>query len=218
MAQLMMVNPRRRKRRTTKKKVTRARRPRRRVTTAKSRSPARRYRRNPIARRGGAGIMNQQVIPAAVAASGALGLDVIWGWLPIPMNIKTGAFRHVAKGAGAIAMGMVASQFMNRKTAMDLSTGALTVVIHGAMREMAQGMMPNVPLGYYSAGMPVGEYVNGMGEYTDGNMGAYITGAATSPYLAADTLSKPFAGPSAREIAQTELDTCLEKEGRNTTY
>jgi len=221
MAQLMMVNPRKRsgrKRRTpaqvraTKKLVASNRRQKNPATRRRSpvRSVTRRYKRNPA--RNAQGIINQQLMPAATNASGALALDIIWGFLPIPVNIKAGPMKHIAKGAGAIALGMVAKNVVNAATAKALSQGALTVVMHDAMREIAQRMMPNVPLGYYSAGTPMG-----VGEYMPG-LGAYIGGEGSSPYLSADMLSKPFAGPSPADTAKADLNRCLENEDNMGCY
>lgn len=225
MAELMLVNPRKRRKarspaqkRATARLVSRNRKrrknpaprravARRSVSAVKRRSPARRvvaaarkrrYRRNPSGR----GIVNTALIPAAVAATGALSLDVLWNFLPLPEALKTGPLRHVAKGAGAIGLGWLAGKVVNKKVAGQLATGALTVVTYNAMREMMARFMPNVNMGYYSAGMNagVGAYVdNGLGAYVNG-VGAYIGGPVTSPYLAADTLSEPFAGPSAAQV------------------
>ena len=199
MAELMLVNPRkRRKRRRTK---TRARR--RTTVRRRARSVSRR-RRNPVRR---SGKIMDQVMPAATNAMGALALDIAWSYLPLPMGIKTGPFRHVAKGLGAIAIGMFAGNIVSRSTAKAMSQGALTVVIHGAMREVTQQMMPNVSLGYYSPGMPagVGQYVSGLG-----GLDAYTSGGGSvSPYLADDTLAKPFAGPSAAQA-------CAAREATHT--
>ena len=201
MGQLMLVNPRKRrkKRRKTRTRKTVARR---RPATRRRSTVKRRRRRNPTAR----GMIQSQLMPAATHAMGALSLDILWSYLPVPMNIKTGPFKHVAKGIGAIAIGMIAGNVINRSTARAMSQGALTVVMHDAMREVTQQMLPNVPLSYYSPGMPsgVGEYVSGLGAYTSG-------GGSASPYLAADTLAKPFAGPSA-------ADVCLESEGNMGCY
>lgn len=150
------------------------------------------------------------VQPAFMGAAGALTLDIAWGYLPIPMTMKTGMMRHVAKGIGAIGLGYLVNMVATKRTADEMTRGAMTVVLHGAMREAAQQFMPNVPLdglGYYSAGAPagVGAYVNGLGAYV-GSEGA------ASPYLAADTLHQPFAGPSAAQMAQAKTQECLESE------
>ncbi|MES9901025.1 MAG: hypothetical protein ABW148_18665 [Sedimenticola sp.] len=159
-------------------------------------------------------MVNSQLLPAATNAMGALSLDILWSYLPVPMNIKTGPFKHVAKGIGAIAIGMLAGNVINKRTARAMSQGALTVVMHDAMREVTQQMLPNVPLSYYSPGMPAGG--SGFNEYTTGGLGAYTSGGSSaSPYLAADTLAKPFQGPSAATVA---AETCLESEGNMGCY
>ncbi len=150
------------------------------------------------------------VQPAFMGAAGALSLDIAWGFLPIPLNLKTGMMRHVVKGIGALGLGYLVNMVATRKTADEMTKGAMTVVLHGAMREAAQQFMPNVPLdglGYYSAGAPAGvaAYVNGLGAYV-GSEGA------PSPYLAADTLNKPFEGPSAAQMAHAKAQGCLENE------
>lgn len=211
MGQLMLVNPR--KRRKTRRKPTAKRKVtvRRRATPARRRKTTRvtRRRRNPITTKN---IVDSQITPALTAASGALGLDILLGFMPIPDQFKIGPFRHVIKGAGAIVMGMVASQFLTKKTAEQMATGALTVVMHDAMKEVAQNAMPNLPLGYYNAGLPV----NGMGEYVNGlnglgTVGAYMPDANIDPYLAADTLSRPFAGASSAQ--ETEMRMAAECNG-----
>jgi hypothetical protein len=146
-------------------------RPRRRVAR-------RRYSRNPI-RGGMRGILNGLVIPAATAGAGALGLDIIWGYVPIPVTLKTGPARHVVKGLGAIVMGMAVGALANRRLGNTMALGALTVTMHDAMRELVANTMPQVPLGYYSPGMPVG---------SDPRLGYYV-GAQHAP-----------TGPSSEEM------------------
>lgn len=135
-----LTNPRRRKRKTYRKR-----------------------RSNPSPRRTGIqGMLNTQIIPAAVAGSGALALDVIMGYLPLPVELKIGPGRYLVKGAGAILMGMAAEMLVAKSTARQLATGALTVVMHDAMKEATIMYAPNIPLG---------EYVSGMGEYVSGYPG-----------------------------------------------
>jgi len=218
MAELMLVNPRKRRkgRRTAAQKAAtrkliaynrRKKNPSRPVTRRRKvvarRRPAapvrykRRYKRNPSNR----GIMNSTVIPAAVAGAGALTLDILWGFVPLPAALKTGVLSHAAKGAGAIGLGYLAGMVTNKRTAGQLASGALTVVFHDIYRELATKFMPNLGMGeytagmgYYSAGQPVGmgEYTAGMGEYADGNI---------DPYLSQGNLSSPFNGPSAPQVA-----------------
>lgn len=144
-------------------------------------------------------VMNRNVMPAFQGAAGGLLLDVVWGYVPDVggLNLKAGQLRHVFKGVGAIGLGMVAQQFMRPATATALTTGALTTVMHTAMREMLPMLGLNIPLGYYNAGeiaspqyadnnmgeymgqVPYGTPLTPMGEYMgpdDGNMSYYETG------------------------------------------
>jgi len=157
------ANPVRRRRRRPARRRRRASRlgmyvanPRRRRRTAR-----RRYRRNPMTVRG---ILNGMVIPAAQAGAGAVLLDVAWGYVPIPDNIKNGAMRHVAKGLGAIVLGWGVGKVAGRKMGDTMAMGALTVTFHAAFRELTQQFLPQVNLAYYSAG-PTAGYDPQLGYY-----------------------------------------------------
>lgn len=126
-------------------------------------------------------------MPAATAAGGALALDVIMGLLPVPSTLKTGPLRHVVKGAGAIGMGMAAGMFVKPETARLFATGALTVAMHDAAREMVGRFMPGVPLagneydefGFdemlgYQAGGSDSEFADDLLGIYDDNLGAYV--------------------------------------------
>lgn len=100
-------------------------------------------------------IINRQLQPAAIQASGAIGLDVIYGYFGnfIPAQLNTGMMRHVTKGVVALGMGFVVSNFVKNATANEMSKGALTVVMHDAFKEALQQFMPAIPLGdvgYYN--------------------------------------------------------------------
>lgn len=121
----------------------------------------RRYRRNPTIK----GIINSLVMPAASAAGGALALDFLWSYVPIPPAIKDGPMRHVAKGLGAVVLGQLVGMVGNKRLGDTMAMGALTVTFHNAFKEMAAQYMPNVNLsgvGYYSAGANAG-YDSGLG-------------------------------------------------------
>lgn len=196
MAEMLIMNPARRKRKARKKPVKRRSKTvaKRASSVTRRKSTTRRYRKNPIRRRksGIGNIMGTAIIPSAIAAGGAIGLDVIMGYLPVPDTLKTGPMRHLVKGAGAIGMGMLAGMFLKPKTAELITTGALTVVMHNAGKEMLQNFAPDVKLGtveddyeelsYVSPGMPVGEYLN---EYVadDDGMDAYLQGISLEEEL-----------------------------------
>ena len=136
---MYVSNPRRRKKAVRRRRPTRSRR-------------RMRIRRNPTMR----GIINTLVMPAATAGAGALALDVLWGFVPIPDNIKSGPMRHVAKGLGAIVLGQLVGMVGDKRMGDTMALGALTVTFHSAFREMTAQFMPGVPLGYYSAGANAG--------------------------------------------------------------
>lgn len=133
--------------------VSNPRRRRRRSPTRKRATARRRYRRNPTTMKG---IINQLVMPAATAGAGALALDILWGFVPVPAEIKTGPMRHVAKGLGAVVLGQLVGMVGTKRMGDTMAMGALTVVFHSAFKEMTAQFMPGVPLGYYSAGANAG--------------------------------------------------------------
>jgi len=171
----------------TSVRTTTASRPKRRKvarSTAKAASSAGRVlrrRRNPIKSKT---LMSKTVMPAVTAASGALALDVAWAYLPIPANIKAGPLRHVAKGLGAVGLGMLAGTVLSKKKADEMATGALTVVLHQAARDLIAQNVPAIKMdgmGYYNAGCPAGGPEN-MGLYVADqpapmNTGMYVGNA-----------------------------------------
>lgn len=182
--ELLLINPRRRKRRTTRRRRRRNPNARRTVSrqvmarsglTRRANPIRRRVRRRAVARRGTArramrryarnparmtmrGVVNNVVIPAAQAGAGALALDVLWGYVPVPLEWKTGNLRHVVKGGGAIVLGMLAQQLLGARVGHNIALGALTVTFHDAMRDMVAQFAPQIPLGYVGAGTGAGAY------------------------------------------------------------
>lgn len=171
MSLLYVVNPRKRRKKTAAKKRTR--RARRRSTPAVAAAPRRRarrrskgvatlksrkYRRNP--RFSGKGIVGQvtgALVPAAIAGAGALGVDVLLGYLPVPDKFKTGALRHVARAAGAIALGVGAGFVLKKETANQIMAGGLTVAAYGAMRDAVTRFAPAVQLAELEDDLSVGD-------------------------------------------------------------
>lgn len=158
----------------------------------------RRRRRNPIGGLSG-GIVNRMLMPAVTAAGGAIALDLAWGYLPIPANLKTGSLQYVAKAAGAVAIGTLGAKVMKRHTAEAMAVGALTVVFHTAARDLIGKMLPSVHLGYVNAGYPAGFYeadsVQGIGEYVaghDGYVGEYVQGVSGYAGVGEDAYSNYY--------------------------
>jgi hypothetical protein len=155
---------------------------------------SRRYRRNPT----GGGRFNIQsfsrntLMPSAIGAAGALGLDVLMGFLPLPPAMKMGPMRTVVKIVGAVGIGMLAGTFVKRSTAEQIAAGAITVALYDTLKGALKTAMPTLTLGdaddvytqypslaYAGAGQVVGD----MGEYVsdDGNVGLYV-GDEQMPY------------------------------------
>lgn len=145
---LFRANPiRRRRRRHTV--VRYARNPIRR-----RRHSVRRYRRNPSLRRYGAGAVNfgKMLMPAAGIGLGAVGSELIMGYLPIPAQFKSGVARHVTKGAVGVAAGLVLGKlFRQRRLGNYFALGAVAIAVHDAVKELIAARMPNVHLGMYTA-------------------------------------------------------------------
>jgi hypothetical protein len=184
--ELMLINPRRRKRRKSTTHRRRRRhnpvaanpRRRRRRVTRRRRNPwaghrrahaaaarkgwrrghhrRRHYRRNP--RRGMGGLVNAVLMPSVTAAAGALGIDLLLGYVPLPDTMKTGPMKYLVKGAAAIGVGMILEKMKLVKphTAQLFTTGALTVAVYDAGKDAINRFMPTVGarmagLGYYES-------------------------------------------------------------------
>jgi hypothetical protein len=171
----------------------------RRRTPTRSRAVTRRvYRRNPSRKTMMQNIVSKQIQPAAIQASGAIGLDVVYGYFGqfIPAQLNSGMIRHVTKGVVALGLGFVASNFIKNTTAEEMAKGALTVTMHGAFKEALQQFMPAIPLGYCDSDMgyynpspvyePQSQNMN-MG-YFEANSGAgYSPHANGLGYFSSDT-------------------------------
>ena len=124
------------------------------------------------------GIINAQVIPAAIGGAGAVLNDVIVNLLPLPANFKSGWMRHISKAVGAIAIGYLGGMVLAKKTADQLGAGAMTVVGYNVVRDLAAQFAPQIPLGEY-LDPALGEYLDpALGYYGAGlNPGATIPGS-----------------------------------------
>ena len=202
-AKLVAFNKKRRapaKRKTPARKTTARKAPAKRATTRRRTTPTK-YRRNPAPRRTRKNmiqnIVEKQLKPAAIQASGALMLDVGYGYLGgyIPDVLNQGMMRHATKGVVAIALGFVASNFIKAGTANELAKGAMTVTLHDAMKEAVETYAPQVPLGYYNAspvyaadelGYFSHDNGTGLGYYSDDMGSGYSQGMETEAFDTSD--------------------------------
>jgi hypothetical protein len=170
--QLLLINPRRRKRR----HVARRRRhvARRRRHVARRAAPRRRHRRH-VARRMHAnprhrrrvhrryhrnpsmGGMGSMLVPVGIGAAGAVGIDILWGYLTpyLPAAITGNAmFNIFAKAGVAVAGGWAAGKALGRTKGRYVMAGALTVYGYELLESLVKQFAPTLPFAGMGAYMP----------------------------------------------------------------
>ena len=192
MPEIMLVNPRKRRKR-RRNPARRKRRPKaRRRTTVTVSNPRRRrrrsrttsikrYRRNPRRRFDIMGFAQNTLMPSAVGAAGALGLDVLMGVLPLPPQFKAGPFKPVVRLLGAMGIGAIAGMVTTRKIGEQVAAGATVVVVYDILKTFIQRTMPQIPLGDVYDDYPALDYVNAapiVGDVDD-DMGMYVSEGMT---------------------------------------
>lgn len=198
MAELMLINPRKRRRKhkaRSRARKVRARRhyrrktaivaaPRRRRRKHYMSNPIRhkRYRRNPIGGFRPMGFVKDTLMPSAIGAAGALGLDMLLGFVPLPDMLKTPTMRPIVRIVGAVGIGMLAGMVTNKRMGEQVGAGALTVVLYDTLKGFVQTSFPTLSLGDIE-NYPSMEYlspapqVEDMGAYVSSdNMGEYVYG------------------------------------------
>ena len=172
----------RRRRSTTKK--TKRRTPSRRTYATKRRS-SRRRRRNPaLSMRS----VQNQVMDAGTGAVGAIALDVVQGYLPIPANLKAGIVGTLVKVGLAISIGIIGSKvrIVSNAVAGKMANGALTVVLHDELKKQIMTFAPGIQMGEYLG-------PDGLGMYEGAGYAPYGEDTLGGPYLPSlDTESLDF--------------------------
>jgi len=195
MQTLALVNPRRR-RKASRRKMTAKQakffgggKRRRKSARAAATAPARRRRRRGSVRRflrstRGGGIsprginvaqfMRGTLIPSAVGAAGALGVDLLLGYATpyLPASVTTGPMVPLTKIAAAVGLGLLAQMATkDRSISEQVTAGAITVVAYDYIRNMAKAQFPTLPLSEYVSGMG---YAGPALAYPDRGMGVYV--------------------------------------------
>lgn len=124
----------------------------------------------------------------AIGAGGGLANDLLYGVVKsrLPVAMQTGVGRHATKVLGAILVGVLGNMVLKGKGA-DLANGAMTVVLHEALKEQLAKAAPALPLGEYdelsyidAASVLSGDDDDGVGSYlaaaAGGGMGEYMEG------------------------------------------
>lgn len=157
-------NPaRRRRRRYTRNVAARVyrRNPTRR---ARSRGRTRRYRRNPI---GGisVGRLSNLMLPAIGIGVGALAVEVIVQYMPIPIEWKAGPMRYVVTAATGVAIGLViAKVFKQKRLGYFFAAGGVAISAHNFAKAWLNQQAPAIRgLGFTNPGSVA--RMGGMGRY-----------------------------------------------------
>lgn len=164
-AQVIVVtsNP---KGKTVAKKKRRHTRRKAKVFTHNPKSKRRRFRRNP--RSIEAGFLNNTLMPAAIGAAGAIGTDMLIGYLPIPPQFKQGLMLPVLKIAGALLVGMAVGAVSNREAGEEAAAGGVIVTLYS----MAKGFSISASGGGMNRYAPMRRYapMKGIGYMPPGAM------------------------------------------------
>jgi hypothetical protein len=181
--QLLLINPRRRRRSHAKRRhrrvsarrhhprrhrvrahteVVRRRRYRVRAHMAnprRHRRHHRRHHRNPLD-------MGGVVMPVAIGAIGAVGLDIVWGYIsPMFGTTFTASpmLNIAAKAALAVGGGWAAGKALGRQKGRYIMAGALTVYGYELLESLVKQMAPTIPFAGMGAYMRPG--MAGLGAY-----------------------------------------------------
>lgn len=90
------------------------------------------------------GLMNT-LVPAGIGGAGALGVDIALSYIPLPEWFHTPMGKMIARIAGAIGVGALASFVVPRRTAGLITAGALTVTAYGTIRDFVADKFPELP-------------------------------------------------------------------------
>lgn len=118
--------------------------------------------------------MKGTLIPSAVGAAGALGVDLLMGYAApyLPASMTTGPVVPLTKIAAAIGIGLLAQvATKDRRVSEQVTAGAITVIAYDYIRSMAKAQFPTLPLSEYVSGMG---YAGPALAYPDRGMGVYV--------------------------------------------
>jgi hypothetical protein len=124
------------------------------------RRAVRRYRRNPSLRGGGERLMHL-LAPAAGIGLGAIGTEILVGYLPLPAQLKTGPMLYVTKGAVGVAAGLLVGTMLKQKRlGKYIAAGAVAIAVHDGVKSMIIKNMPSVKFGQF---VPPVHHMGGLG-------------------------------------------------------
>lgn len=142
---------------------------------------------------------------SAVGAAGAIGVDVLYGflqqYLPASMTQSGGTMQVMgvnpiyvlSKGAAAVALGTLGKRILGRN-AGKIVEGSLTVTLHETMKTMLASSGVNLTLGYMPGGqvlppLPMSQSLRGTGS-RHGTLGMYAGSGTTLGMYASSTATR----------------------------
>ena len=102
---------------------------------------------------------------AFIGATGALVINTVSNYLPLPDSMKIGYGKHAVRAAIAVGVGVFGSRIVSKRLASSAAVGALTVILHDVMLQAAQQAAPSLLLGDALEYNPMA----GLSEFTDVN-------------------------------------------------
>ena len=157
--------------------------PRRRAVAVKHHRETRHhhsYRRNPVAARRSAGSVMDVFKPALYGTGGALVVNMVTDYIPLPAMLKTPNMLLATRAALAVLLAVAGKKFMGR-AASEMAVGSLTLTGVTLAQNMLGGTVHLDGLGYPSPAQNAGQQqMIGMGEYLSGSngMGEYLSGGS----------------------------------------
>ena len=145
------------------------------------------------------------VLGAFQGAAGAITVNAILRFLPLPAMLTTGRVMYLTRAAVAIALGMVASKVAGGKIGVKMAEGALIVVAVDVIRDLLMSTA-GINLGYYSPARVVGSRMAGIGNgglmRGVGRTGKYLSAVSgTGKYLSG------FGGAGSRSAIENGYGT-----------
>jgi hypothetical protein len=194
--QILMVNP------MAKSRRRRAKNPHHRRTRARNPFRHKHHRRharsrNPFDAKG----LTAALVPAAIGGAGAVGLDILLAYIPLPATFQSGWGNYAAKLAGSFGIGYLGGMALGKEKGHLITAGALTVSLYTILRALAQQSLGTSVKG-----------LSGLADFRDyrrAGMGAYMdpatvvrTGAIGRMAQAAPIAARPMGAYMARPMGR----------------
>lgn len=132
--QILTVNPMKKRRRSRSANPHHRRHRARNPFRTKSHRRHGRRMRNPFDAKG----LTAALVPAAIGGAGAVGLDILIAYLPLPATLQSGWGNYATKIAGSFAVGYLGGMALGKDKGHQITAGALTVSLYTILRALAQ--------------------------------------------------------------------------------